>query len=113
MCHIEQTARSSVAIVAPVRVARVSELFGYKTEIPREYGQLTENENGDIRTSAFAGTYAVNADCTGSAAFNSGGTLDLVIVSIGEEIDYIVTVPGTAISGVLKQHNSERVHTRS
>jgi hypothetical protein len=56
------------------------------------------------RGAKYTGTYTVNDDCTGSAAFrDSSGkvfaNLDLVITSNGKEIELIETDQGTNISG--------------
>jgi hypothetical protein len=41
----------------------------------------------------------VNADCTGTATFNNGAHLNLVIVDSGREVQFVRTDSGTTISG--------------
>ncbi len=47
-----------------------------------------------------SGPYTVNADCTGTATFpDVNETFNLVIVSGGNEIKFILTAPGTVTAG--------------
>ena len=47
-----------------------------------------------------SGTYTVNSDCTGAATFpDVSETFNLVIVSGGNEIKFILTAPGTVTAG--------------
>lgn len=47
-----------------------------------------------------SGTYAVSSDCTGTATFpNTSEIFNLVIVSGGNEIKFILAVPGDVVAG--------------
>jgi hypothetical protein len=54
-----------------------------------------------------SGTYTVSSsDCTGSATFPSGETFNLVIVSGGNEIKFILAAPGTVVAGSMTKQGS-------
>lgn len=65
---------------------------------------FTVATNGTISTGqTAAGTYTVNPDCTGSAAFTTGGTFNFVIVNGGAEAMVIQTDPGNTITYDVKK----------
>ena len=60
----------------------------------------TDNFNGFITPfTHFTGVYTVNANCTGGAAINGGVPYRFTITNGGNEILFMVDVPGTLISG--------------
>jgi hypothetical protein len=54
---------------------------------------LTVNDNGTIIPVTDAGTYTVNADCTGTISPDSGGSDDIVLVDGGNEFHLLRTDP--------------------
>jgi hypothetical protein len=54
---------------------------------------LTVNDNGTIIPVTDAGTYTVNADCTGTISPDSGGSVDIVLVDGGKEFHLLRTDP--------------------
>ena len=66
---------------------------------------FTSASNGTISTGdTVTGTYTVNSDCTGSAAFTTGGgTFTFVIVNGGDEAMVIQTDPGNTITYDVKK----------
>ena len=66
-------------------------------------GTIVISSNGVIINATYAGTYSVNADCTGvkSATLNVGATVDFSFVIDDDlrEIRMIVSDPGFAVSG--------------
>lgn len=54
---------------------------------------LTVNDNGTIIPVTDAGTYTVNADCTGTIFPDSGGTVEIVLVDGGNEFHLLRTDP--------------------
>ncbi len=71
-------------------------------------GTESESVNGKVGRGPFTGTYAVQADCTGSATFKFTGTnteakLDFVLISDGDEIYILDTGGGNLESGQAKR----------
>ena len=54
---------------------------------------VTVNDNGTIIPVTDAGTYTVNADCTGTIVPDSGGSLEIVLVDGGNEFHLLRTDP--------------------
>ena len=64
-------------------------------------GTATASQNGNIiQSSIVTGTYAVNPDCTGSATFAGGGSVNFVIVARGSQLLAISTVAGSVESSI-------------
>jgi len=54
-----------------------------------------------------SGTYTVSSDCTGIATFpNARETFNLVIVSAGNEIKFILAAPGDVVAGSMTKQGS-------
>jgi hypothetical protein len=70
-------------------------------------GSSTADFAGFISPVTFAGTYTVNANCTGSLTVDAGSNgivhRDLVIVDAGREVDFVSTDPGVVIAGYMKK----------
>ena len=59
---------------------------------------LTVNDDGSISQPPNpAGTYIVNADCTGTLSPSSGGTVEIVVVDRGREFYQMRTDPSTIV----------------
>ncbi|MBA3913058.1 MAG: hypothetical protein H0X25_04200 [Acidobacteriales bacterium] len=66
-------------------------------------GSGTISYSGAITSSTFTATYAVNPDCSGTIAFSTGATQDLMIVSNGAEIRFIRTdYPDAVVTGIAR-----------
>jgi hypothetical protein len=66
-------------------------------------GSGTISYNGAITAVTFTATYSVNSDCSGSIAFNTGATQNLVVVGKGDEVRFIRTDNANAVvTGVAK-----------
>ncbi len=69
-------------------------------------GNDTNSFGGSISSSAFTGSYTVNANCAGTLTVNFGFfTINnsMVIVDNGREINLIETNAGTVATGVMKR----------
>ncbi len=63
----------------------------------------TTSQNGVIsRRVGLAGSYSVNADCTGSWLAVNGAAFDLVIIGQGSEVVFIGTNGNTIVTGQMK-----------
>jgi hypothetical protein len=78
-------------------------------------GGDTYSFDGTIAKRTFTGTYSMNADCTGSATLqitvgNSSGSAhgDLVVVTNGNEINFVQTDPNYILSGIFKKQQSQQ-----
>jgi hypothetical protein len=81
------------------------------------YGNLsgsgTSNVGGIVSTAPISATYAINADCTGTATFSNGSTQNLIVKQDGSEVYILRTGPpsaGTVVSGtahLLSSQNSQ------
>jgi hypothetical protein len=74
-------------------------------------GNVTFSLGGQILSTPFTGTYQVNADCTISEAITFGTQTrhqQGVIVSRGQQIDFIDTDPGTVLTRVAKRVESDQ-----
>ena len=70
------------------------------------FGSVTFSLNGQILSTPFTGTYQVNSDCTISETISFGSQVrhqQGVVVSGGQEIDFIQTDPGSILSRVAKR----------
>ena len=68
-------------------------------------GSDTNSQSGQIQSQTFTGTYTVNSDCTGAVmVVGSLGTshFNVVIVDSGQEILFIASDAGVAVSGSAK-----------
>ncbi len=68
-------------------------------------GSNTFSEAGQIKSQTFTGTYTVSSDCTGTVTTNdSSGPahFSIVIVDNGQQILFIESDPGVAVSGSAK-----------
>ena len=74
-------------------------------------GKIVISSNGVIINATYAGTYSVNADCTGvkSATLDVGATVDFwfVIDDDLREIRMIVSDPGFAVSGSARKLSTD------
>lgn len=77
-------------------------------------GKLTINGisslNGNVSAGLTTGTYHVNPDCTGTYTVTGGGlTVDafFVIDQSGNELQIVITDPGTVITCVARKQNSD------
>ena len=64
------------------------------------------SQAGTVTSRTIPGTYAINADCTGLATFNDpagASHASFTLVSLGREIQFIQTDPGTVISGTAQR----------
>ena len=68
-------------------------------------GAVTTSDNGVIARSAFAGTYTLNADCTGTIDIPGGSftQADFVIDPHGDKLRLIVTNAGAVIVGIAER----------
>jgi len=60
-------------------------------------GKGTVSYNGTISRVAFTAAYAINPDCSGSIAFDTGTTQNLVVVGKGSEVRFIRTDSADAV----------------
>jgi hypothetical protein len=69
-------------------------------------GSSTLNVDGGITSRTLTGTYMVNSDCTGSLKYKdnlgNSGSINMVIIGSGTEIQFLETDSGTVISGNAK-----------
>jgi hypothetical protein len=69
-------------------------------------GSSTQNVDGQSSSRTFTGTYTVNSDCTGSFIFTdslgNSGSVHMVIIDSGAQIQFVENDSGTAISGNAK-----------
>jgi hypothetical protein len=69
-------------------------------------GSSTLNVDGAITSRILTGTYTVNSDCTGSLTYTDNlgksGSINMVIIGSGTEIQFLETDSGTVISGNAK-----------
>ena len=74
-------------------------------------GTIVISSNGVIINATYAGTYSVDADCTGvkSATLNVGATVDFSFVIDDDlrEIRMIVSDPGFAVSGSARKLSTD------
>jgi len=64
-------------------------------------GTGTISIGGAITAVTLAADYTINSDCSGSIAFSSGATQDLVVVGAGSEVRFIRTDnPNAVVTGV-------------
>jgi len=64
-------------------------------------GTGTISISGAITDVILAADYTINSDCSGSIAFSSGATQDLVVVGAGSEVRFIRTDdPNAVVTGV-------------
>ena len=64
----------------------------------------TENINGTVKSGTVDGTYTVSRDCLATVTYSNGAQFTGVIVSGGDEIDLISTIPSYVVStAVLKR----------
>jgi hypothetical protein len=70
-------------------------------------GTSTANFGGFASPVTFAGTYTVNANCTGNLTVDAGANgivhRDLVIVDAGREVEFVSTDQGVVIGGYMKK----------
>jgi len=71
-------------------------------------GSVTLNYAGSVFPLTFAGTYTVNANCTGSYTIDFGSQFgithrDLVIVDAGREVEFVGTDRDVVIGGSMKR----------
>lgn len=60
-------------------------------------GSGTVSFNGAISQVTFTASYSINPDCSGSIAFDSGATQNLVVVGKGSEVRFIRTDNANAV----------------
>ena len=66
-------------------------------------GSGTVSFNGAISQVTFTATYSISSDCSGSIAFNTGATQDLVVVGKGSCLRFIRTDdPNAVVTGIAK-----------
>jgi hypothetical protein len=70
-------------------------------------GKGTVSYNGAISRVQFTAAYAINPDCSGSIAFSTGATQNLIVVGKGSEVRFIRTDSADAVvTGVAKSLRS-------
>jgi hypothetical protein len=66
-------------------------------------GKGTISYNGTVSRVAFTAAYSINADCSGSIAFDTGTTQNLIVVGKGSEVRFIRTDSADAVvTGIAK-----------
>jgi hypothetical protein len=65
--------------------------------------------NNAISEVTFTATYSINSDCSGSIAFSTGATQDLVVVGKGSEVRFIRTdEPNAVVTGIAKSLEDDK-----